>query len=82
MQFIVEVRLRPGTLHKVAETFELLGPNRHAGVRFRQGWIGTRSDVIFALVDAESEEPVHQASQSWKEHGVTLIHPVIDAEQY
>ena len=82
MKFMVEFRLRPGSKHKVVETFELLGPNRHEGVSFRAAWIGTRSDVIFVLVEASSEELVSQASQKWQEHGVTLIQPVIDAEQY
>ena len=82
MKFMVEFRLRPGSKHKVVEAFELLGPNRRPGVSLRSGWIGMRSDVIFVLVEAENEDLVNQASQTWKEHGVTLIHPVIDAEQY
>ena len=82
MKYMVEFRLRPGSKPKVVEGFELLGPNRHEGVTFRAGWIGTRSDLIFVLVEAQSEELVKQASQTWKDHGETLIHPVIDAEQY
>ena len=82
MKFMVEFRLRPGSKAKVVEAFELLGPNRHQGVSFRAAWIGTRSNVIFVLVETQREELVNQASQRWNEHGVTLIHPVIDAEQY
>ena len=82
MKFMVEFRLKPGGKHKVVEGFELLGPNRHEGVRFQSAWIGTRSDVIFVLVESASEELVTRASQTWKEHGVTLVHPVVDSEQY
>ena len=82
MKFMVEFRLSAGSKQKVVEAFELIGPNRPAGVRFHSAWIGTRSDVIFVLVESASEELVTQASQTWKEHGVTLVHPVIDAEQY
>ena len=81
MKFIVEFRLRPGSKNQVVENFELVGPNRHAGVALQNAWIGTRSDVIFVLVESAEEALVAKAGQTWKEHGEVRIEPVIDVEQ-
>jgi uncharacterized protein DUF3303 len=81
MKFMVEFRLNPGSKQKVIETFELVGPNRQAGVAFRNAWIGTRSDVVFVLVESAEEALVAKAAQAWNEQGESRIEPVLDVEQ-
>ena len=82
MKFIVEFRLKPGSKNKAVDIFETRGPNRNPGVSFRQAWVGTKSDVVFVLVESESESLVISVAQSWGAHGDYQIHPVIEVEQF
>lgn len=82
MKFIVEFRLKPGSKNKVVEIFETRGPNRTAGVWFRQAWIGTKSDLVYVLAESESESFIISAAQPWSEHGDYQIHPVIDIDEF
>jgi hypothetical protein len=80
--FIVEFRLKSGNKDKMIALFELQGPNRSAGVFFRNAWIGTRSELIFVLCESADEASVKQACQKWSDYGEHTIHPVIQHEQY
>ncbi len=82
MKFMVEFRLKPGSQRQIVEAFELRGPNRNPGVSFRGAWVGTRSDVIFALGESTDEALIVQACQSWDEEGAYTIYPVVDIEQF
>ena len=82
MKFIVEFRLRPGCKDKLFEAFELRGPNRHPGVSFRGAWIGSRSDVAFALIESADESLLEKAGESWRDYAEFVTHPVIDVEDY
>ncbi len=82
MKFMVEFQVKPGGKNKVVEAFETRGPNRNPGVTFQGAWIGTNTDVVFALVESESEALVAKAGQSWGEFGAYHIHPVIDVQQF
>jgi uncharacterized protein DUF3303 len=82
MQFMVEFRFQPGTKDKAVAAFEQRGPNRNPGVAFRGAWVGTKSDVVFVLVESQDEALVAKAAQSWSELGACQIHPVVDVQQY
>jgi hypothetical protein len=82
MKFMVELRLKPGNKNKIVDAFELRGPSRNRDVTFQAAWVGTNSDVVFALVESASEAQVAAAGKSWSEFGDYQIHPVIDVQQY
>jgi hypothetical protein len=82
MKAMVEFHLKPGSKKTAIELFEQRGPNRVAGVTFRGAWICTRSDVVFVLIESTSEAQIVEVSESWKAHGESTIHPVLDIEQY
>lgn len=82
MKFIVEFRLKTGNKNQALAAFEERGPNRSPGVIFRGAWIGTRSDVIFALVESADEALVSQAARSWKEDVDFEVTEVLDIEQF
>jgi hypothetical protein len=82
MKAMVEFHLKPGSKQKAIELFEQRGPNRGAGVTLRGAWIGTRSDVVFVLIEGTSEAQIVEASEAWNTHGESTIHPVLDVEQY
>lgn len=82
MKFMVEFHYKPGTKNKIAEVFELRGPNRHPGVKFLGAWIGSRSDLAFVLVEGDEESHVQDAARAWSELGTHQIHPVTDIEQF
>ena len=82
MKFMVKIQLNPATRESVMESFELRGPNRNPGVTFGGAWIDTHSDVVFVLVESDSELLVDQAIQAWNPPGDVDIHPVVDVEQY
>ena len=81
-KFIVEFRLKPGHKDKMANLFELQGPNRASGVSLRNAWIGTRSETVFVLCESSDEALVEQACQKWSEYGEHTIHPVIQHDEY
>jgi hypothetical protein len=82
MKYHVELHLKPDCVNKAIDAFELRGPSRHPGVTFRQGWIDTRSHIVFIVVESAEQQLVEQAAQSWSQFGTCQIHPVIDIEQY
>jgi hypothetical protein len=82
MKFIVELRLKPGSTYRAIEAFEQRGPNRSAGVSFRGAWVGTQSEVIFALVESSEEALVRDASAAWSEVGEFKINPVVEIEEF
>jgi hypothetical protein len=82
MKFIVEFRLKPGSRNKAVDAFDLRGPNRNPGVSLHAAWVGTNSDVVFALGESEDESLVRQACSSWAEVDDFIIHPVIEIEQF
>lgn len=82
MKFIVQFQLKPGSKNKALEAFESRGPNRNPGVTIERAWVGTKSDLVFALVEGDDESLVAKAGQAWRELGEFQIHPVIDVEQY
>jgi hypothetical protein len=82
MKFMVELRLKPGSTYRAIDAFEQRGPNRTAGVSFRGAWVGTRSEVIYALVESAEEALVCEASRAWAEVGDCEISPVVDIEQF
>jgi hypothetical protein len=79
---MVEFHLKPGSKREVMDLFELRGPNRNPGVKYRGAWLGTRSDIIFVVGEADSDALVERVAQSWSAHGTFTIHPVIDFEEY
>jgi hypothetical protein len=82
MKFMIEFRLKPGHKEQVLETFEKTGPNRHPGVTFRGAWVGSRSDVIFVLLESdEGESTVANLAESWKAHGEAKFHAVVDVDE-
>lgn len=82
MKYMVEFRLKPGAKEAALQTFEQRGPNRNPGVTFRGAWVGTHSNVVFALLESESDASVTQSAEAWRQHGEFTIHPVLDIEQY
>lgn len=82
MKCMVEFHLKPGSKEAALQMFEQRGPNRDPGVTLRNAWIGTRSDVVFVLIESTSETLVAQATEAWRQHGDYKIHPVLDIEQY
>jgi hypothetical protein len=82
MKFMVELTLKPGSKNKVFEAFEQRGPGRIPGVTFHGAWVGTRSDVVFALLESGEESLVAGAAQNWNQHGESKITPVVDVEQF
>jgi hypothetical protein len=82
MKYIVELRLKAGSTYRAIEAFEQRGPNRSAGVSFRGAWVGTRSEVIFALVESDEESLVRDASAAWADVGEFNINPVVEIEQF
>jgi hypothetical protein len=81
MKFMVELRLKPGNRNRAFDAFERGGPNLNPGVTFRGAWLGTRSDMVFSLVESADESLVAQAAQLWSEYGDCQITPVLDIEQ-
>jgi hypothetical protein len=81
-KYIVQFRLEPGTKNQTVQAFEERGPSRDPGVQFRGAWIGTKSDVVFVLVEASDEADVSKAAQVRSATGNYEIHPVIDIEKY
>ena len=82
MKYIVEVTLRPGAKNKLVDAFELRGPNRNPGVKFLGAWVGRQAEVLFILVESESEEHLDSAAQSWGDFGERRVIPVIDIDAY
>jgi hypothetical protein len=82
MTFMVQFSVKPGNKNKAVETFEKRGPNRNPGVTFRGAWIGSHTDVVYALVESSDESLVTQAARSWSELGDYRITQVIDVEQF
>lgn len=82
MLFMVEMCLHPGHKAKAVEAFESQGPNRYPGVALRSAWIGSREEVVYVLVECESEALVQKACEAWSEHGEPKIQPVVDIQQY
>lgn len=82
MKFMVELQLRSGSTYRAMDAFEERGPNRNAGVSLRGAWVGTRSEVVFALVESEDESLVRDASSAWADVGVYTINPVVEIEQF
>jgi hypothetical protein len=82
MKFIVELRLKSGSTRRAVDAFEQRGPNRTLGVSLKGAWVGTRSEVVFALIESENEELVREASRAWAEVGDCEINPVIELEQF
>jgi hypothetical protein len=82
MKFIIEFPVRAGNKNRAVEAFEKRGPNRSPGVTFHGAWIGTHTDVVFALVESADESLVTTAAKSWTETGDFRITEVIDIEQF
>jgi hypothetical protein len=82
MKYIVEMRLRPGSKNRAIDAFELRGPNRSPGVALRGAWVGVGSEIVFALVESDEERLVREASHSWEDVGDSVIHPVVEIEQF
>lgn len=82
MKFMVEFHFHPGTKSRVADLFELRGPNRHPGVKFLGAWIGSQSDLAFVLVEGDDASRVAEAARAWHELGKHQIYPVTDVEQF
>ena len=82
MKFMIEFRLKPGSMSKAVDAFEKRGPNRNPGVTFRQAWVAASADVVFVLAEGTDEAHVAAAAQAWSEHGQSQIYRVIDAEQF
>jgi hypothetical protein len=82
MKFMVQFQLKPGSKEKALATFESVGPNRSAGVSFRNAWVGTRSDVIFVLGESDDLAAVEKVCQSWSQFGEHQIHAVVDIENF
>lgn len=82
MKFMVEILLQPGTRNAMIESFEAKGPNRNPGVTFRGAWIGTKSDVVFVLVEADNPTLIDNACCAWNPPGELKVHPVVDVDQY
>lgn len=82
MRYMVELQVKPESINKILNQFELRGPNTVPGVRFRQAWISTKQDVIFALGDADSEAALLEACHHWDEFGTYRSTPVVDIEDY
>jgi hypothetical protein len=81
MKFIVMYTLKPGCRSQLIEAFEVYGPTRKSGVSFQNAWLGTRSDVVFALYESEDEALVRQVCQSLTAFATGEVHPVISADQ-
>lgn len=82
MEFIVELRLKPGSTRRAIEAFEERGPNRTPGVALRGAWVETPKELIFALVESKDEALVLEASRAWADVGDCQIHPVVDIDQF
>lgn len=82
MQYMVKFQLQPGTKNKAVELFELRGPNRNSGVKFLGAWIGKDAEVVFALVETDSEQHLAAAGDAWRPFGEFEVFPVIDVERY
>jgi hypothetical protein len=82
MKFMIEFRVKPGQKEKMIATFEKVGPNRNSGVALRGAWIGSRSDVIFALVESDDEARAAAAAQAYSAHADATLHAVNDIEQF
>lgn len=82
MKFMVEFQLKPGTKRQALDAFELRGPNRNPQVTLRGAWVGTKSDMVFVLVESQDESSVASATQSWSELGNYKLHSVIDVEDF
>jgi hypothetical protein len=82
MMYMIEFRVKPGHKESALERFERNGPNRLPGVSLRSAWVGTRSDVVFALVESDDESLVTAAAQSWNGHADATVHAVVDIEQF
>lgn len=82
MKCMVEFHLKPGSKEAAVQLFEQRGPNRNSGVTLRNAWIGVHTDIVFVLVESESEAQVAEAAAAWRSHGDFTIHPVLDIEQY
>jgi len=82
MKYLLKMRLKPGSLDQAIEAFEQRGPSRNPGVIFRQGWIDTRSQIAFVIIESSDQSLVEKAALSWAEFGESEIHPVIDIDQY
>jgi len=82
MKYLVQLRLKPGSERDAIDAFELRGPSRNPGVRLHQGWIDTKSHIVFVIIESSDAALVEKAAQSWAEFGESEIHPVVDIEQY
>lgn len=82
MKYMVKIQLQPGAKPKAVESFEVRGPHRNPGVKFLGAWIGKDADVVFALVEADSEEHLTAAGDTWRPFGAFEVFSVIDVEQY
>lgn len=82
MKFIVEFRLKPGSKNRAMDAFQQRGPNRNPGVSLRAAWVGTSSDVVFALGESDDESLFRQACASWGEVDDFVVHPVVEIEQF
>lgn len=82
MKYMVEIRLKSGSKDKVMESFELRGPNRNPGVTYKGGWIATREEVVFVLVESDDDTSVEQALKNWNPPADVSVYPVIDIDQY
>jgi hypothetical protein len=79
---MVEFHFQPDSKEKVLAAFELQGPNRNPGVKFRGAWIGTRSDMAFVLAESDDQALIEKVAQSWSQYGSYQIHPVVEVENY
>ena len=82
MRYLVELQVKPQSINLILDQFELRGPNRVAGVHFRQAWISKKQDVIYALSDADNEAELLEACHHWDEFGTYRITEVVDIENY
>jgi hypothetical protein len=82
INFMVDVRLKPGSKNRAVDTFEQRGPNRDPTVKFHAAWMGANTDIAFVLIESQAETDVASAAENWNALGEIKIHPVIDIEQY
>lgn len=82
LTYIVEFHLKPGSKNQIVQEFEERGPNKNPGVHLLSAWVGTKEDVLFAIVRTDDEGAVADACCNLSETGDYVIYPVINIEQY
>ncbi|MTI87954.1 MAG: DUF3303 domain-containing protein [Balneolaceae bacterium] len=81
MTYMIVETFRPGKVQEIYRRLEEKGRMQPEGLTYLNSWIDENMEICYQLMEAESEEKLHQWMDKWNDLMEFEVVPVINSAQ-